>query len=126
MIFATHTPEGKLKTPSDASVHVRAPSPSPLHQHELSLQCPQALLCCRRYKFLRPSVDQLEQLLYSVAADTGDHTKLGQVSADRIDQRRTLAHERLPGPMQHQHRLLLLRLDFNQSAWSGASPPHRS
>jgi hypothetical protein len=37
------------------------------------------------------------------------------MSADRIDQRRTLAHEQLPGPMQHQHRLLLLRLDFNKA-----------
>jgi hypothetical protein len=42
----------------------------PLHQHELSLQCPQAFLCGGRE--MHPSVDQQEQPLYTVAADTGD------------------------------------------------------
>jgi len=77
----------------------------PLHQHELSLQCPQAFRCCGRETLIHPSVDQQEQPLYTVAADTGDDAKLGHVSPDRIDQHRALAHEQSPGPMQHQHRL---------------------
>src|SRR3989442_6078771 len=44
----------------------------PLHQRELGLQGPQAFLCCRRYTLIHPSVDEPEQPLYTVAADTGD------------------------------------------------------
>jgi hypothetical protein len=33
-----------------------------------------------------------------------------QVPAQGITQHRALAHQQLPGPMQHQGRLLLLRL----------------
>jgi hypothetical protein len=49
----------------------------PLHEHELSLQCPQAFLCGGRETLIHPSVDQQEQPLYTVAADTGDDAKLG-------------------------------------------------
>jgi hypothetical protein len=74
----------------------------PLHQHQLSLQCPQSFHCCLRYTLIHPVMDEPEQPLYTVAADPGDATQLGQVSADCIDQRRALAHEQLPGPVQHQ------------------------
>ena len=44
-----------------------------------------------------------------------DDAELGQVGTDRVDQRRALPNEQLPRPMQHQHRLLVLRLDRHEA-----------
>src|SRR4030095_2527710 len=61
--------------------------------------------------------DDPEQLRRSITALGRHNTELGQVSAQGIAQHRTLAHQQLPGPVQHQGGLLLLRLDRDE--------PHR-
>ena len=87
----------------------------PFDQHELG---PQRLKAFPRYKrqpLVGPVVDEPKEPLHAVAADPGDNAKLGHVSSDRINQGRTLTHEQLSGSMQHQHRLLLFRLDRNKT-----------
>jgi hypothetical protein len=87
----------------------------PLGQHELGPQRVKAFPRHRRHVLVGPLVDEPQQPLHAVAADAGHNAKLSHVSPDRIDPGRTLAHEQLPGPMQHQHRLLLLRLYCNKA-----------
>lgn len=60
-------------------------------------------------------VDHLEQSLDAVAADAGDDAELGQVGADRVDQRRALPDEQLTRPVQHKHRLLVHCLDRHEA-----------
>ena len=61
--------------------------------------------------------NDLQQLGRAIAALGRNDAEFGQMSADRVAQHRALTHQQLPGSVQHQSRLLLLRLDRHK--------PHR-
>ena len=61
--------------------------------------------------------DDPEQLCRSIAALGRHDAEFGQVPAQGIAQHRALAHQQLPGSVEHQGGLLFLRLDRNE--------PHR-
>jgi hypothetical protein len=58
--------------------------------------------------------DDPEQLRRSIAAFGRYDAKFGQVSAQSIAQHRALAHQQLPGPVQHQGALRLPCLDRDE------------
>jgi len=66
---------------------------------------------------IRTIRDDPEQLSRSITALGRHDAEFGQVSAQGIAQHRALTHQQLPGPVQHQDSLLLLRLDRDE--------PHR-
>jgi hypothetical protein len=55
--------------------------------------------------------DDGEQLADIAQPLGGDDTEVGEVSAQSIAQHRPLPNQQIPGPMQHQHGLLLGALD---------------
>src|SRR5882724_12368238 len=59
--------------------------------------------------------DDLEQLCRAIAALRRDDAELGHMPADRVRQHRSLTNQKLPAAMQHQARLLLLRLRRHKS-----------
>jgi len=59
--------------------------------------------------------DDLEQLCRAIAALCGDNAELGHMPADRIRQHRSLTNQKAAAAMQHQARLLLLRLRRHKS-----------
>ena len=61
--------------------------------------------------------NDLQQLGRAIAALGRDDAELGHMSANGIRQHRALAYQKLPTAMQHQARLLLLRLRWHK--------PHR-
>src|SRR6516165_4746402 len=71
----------------------------------------------RRHAAIRTIGNDPQQLRRSITALGRHDAEFGQVPAEGIAQHRTLAHQQLPGPVQHQGGLLLLGLDRDE--------PHR-
>src|SRR5262249_6815330 len=80
----------------------------------------EAETCSRCNAIILLVSDDLEQLCRAIAALRRDNAELGQVSAQRIRQHRSLTNQKLPAAMQHQARLLLFGLSSPQAASTAA------
>jgi hypothetical protein len=69
-----------------------------------------------RWQSVIPAIrDDPKQLCRSIAAFGRHDAKFGEVPTEGVAQHRALTHQQLPGPVQHQGCLLLLRLDRNKA-----------
>ena len=69
----------------------------------------------RRDAVILAILDDLQQPLQPIATDSGDDAELRQMGTQGIDQRRALTDEKVTGPVQHQDRLLIRRLDLDEA-----------
>ena len=64
----------------------------------------------------------VEQVFHAVASNRSNNAELGQMCADRVDDRGLMPDEEMPRPMQHQAALLLGRFGRHEAH---ARPLHR-
>lgn len=71
--------------------------------------------CDRRQSAILGILDESGQQANIVGAVRGNDAELGQVTANGIDNLRPLADQHLPDAVDHEHLLLLLLLDRDES-----------
>jgi len=71
--------------------------------------------------------DHIEKVIHALAPNRRDDTELGEMRTDRVDERRLLADEEVPRPVQHEACLLLLTSCRNfKKSLQCRSHPHKA
>ena len=94
--------------PNAPTIAVAPTGPQPSARHTRAVQDYDALVADgRRNPAIHTIRDDPEQLSCSIAALGRHNAEFGQVSAQGIAKHRALAHQQLPGPVQHQTFVLI-------------------